>query len=111
MVEDQQQELSLCRYACIQGQCSEFGHREVYAGEESFAHDSYGLATETFEQVIMKNDLRTKLQEAKSCCENEILEAINKFSEATGLQVVEIDYKTEDFGAFVNNSVEIHTKI
>lgn len=59
----------------------------------------------------MENDLRTKLQEAKSCCENEILSAINKFSEATGLQVVEIDYKRENFDEFVNSSVEIHTKI
>lgn len=59
----------------------------------------------------MENDLRIKLRDAKSCCEKEILSAINKFSEATGLQVVEIDYKTEYFGGCVSRSVEIHTKI
>ena len=59
----------------------------------------------------MENNLRTKLREAKSSCENEILAAINKFSETTGLQVVEIDFKTEYFGGYLSRSVEIHTKI
>lgn len=59
----------------------------------------------------MENDLRTKLQEAKICCEKEILSAIIKFSKTTGLQVVEMDFKTEYIGGDLSQSVEIHTKI
>lgn len=59
----------------------------------------------------MENDLRRKLREAKISCENEILSAIKNFSETTGLQVVEIDFKTGYFGGCQSLSVEIHTKI
>jgi hypothetical protein len=59
----------------------------------------------------MENDLRTKMREAKSCCEKKILSAINEFSETTGLQVVEIDFKREHFGGCLSQSVEIQTKI
>lgn len=70
-----------------------------------------GLAVETFEQVIMENNLRTKLQEAKSCCENEILSAIKKFSETTGLKVEDIEYKEERYSGWVSQRVEITTRI
>ena len=59
----------------------------------------------------MENDLTTKMREAKSCCEKKILSAINEFYETTGLQVVEIDFKTGYFGGCQSLSVEIHTKI
>jgi len=58
----------------------------------------------------MENDLRTKLQEAKSCCENEILSAIKKFSETTGLKVENIEYKEERYGEWVSQRVEINYK-
>jgi len=41
----------------------------------------------------MDKDLTKRLQEAKSCCEEEILSAIRKFSDATGLQVDSVDYQ------------------
>ena len=67
--------------------------------------------TEILGEVIMENDFRKKLQEAKSCCENEILSAIKKFSETTGLQVEDVHYLSQRNGTWISQSVEISTRI
>ena len=59
----------------------------------------------------MEKELRNKMREAKISCEKKILSAIKEFSETTGLQVVEIDFKTEPFYGCLRQSVEVHTKI
>jgi len=59
----------------------------------------------------MDKDLTKRLQEAKSCCEEEILSAIRKFSDATGLQVDSVDYQDRHYGSLVSQSVEITVRI
>lgn len=59
----------------------------------------------------MENDLKKEMQDAKSRCEIEILSAIMKFSETTGLQVEDIHYITRHHGEWIEHSVELSTRI
>lgn len=59
----------------------------------------------------MENDLREKMQEAKSRCEDKILAAIKEFSETTGLQVEDVHYLSQRYGTWITQSVEISTRI
>ena len=59
----------------------------------------------------MDKDLRKKMQEAKSRCENKILAAIMEFSETTGLQVDDVHYQSQCDGEWISQSVEISTRI